>query len=54
MALGFSDSAVVWFRAYLTNRTQSVGVNCVLSDPQSIAFGSLRGPFSVRYCLLST
>ena len=48
MDLGFSDSAIVWFRAYLTNRTQSVCVNVMLSDPQSIAFGvpqgSLLGP----------
>ena len=46
--LGFSDTALVWFRAYLSNRTQSVCVNGVLSDPQSIEFGvpqgSLLGP----------
>ena len=46
--LGFSDTALVWFRAYLSNRTQSVRVNGVLSDPQSIEFGvpqgSLLGP----------
>lgn len=31
--------AVFWFEAYLTNRAQSVNVNGVFSDPQSIQFG---------------
>ena len=47
-SLGFSDSAVFWFKAYLTNRTHSVNVNGVFSDPQSIQFdvpqGSILGP----------
>ena len=42
-SLGFSDSAVFWFKAYLTNRTQRVNVNGVFSDPQSIQFGVPRG-----------
>ena len=37
--LGFSGSAVVWFRSYLTDRSQSVCTDGVVSDPQSIAFG---------------
>ena len=46
--LAFSGSAVVWFRSYLTDRSQSVCTDGVVSDPQSIAFGvpqgSLLGP----------
>ena len=42
-SLGFSDSAVTWFMAYLTNRTQSVYVNSIVSDPQSIQFGVPQG-----------
>ena len=42
-SLGFLDSAVFWFKAYLTNRTQSVNVDGVLSDPQSIQFGVPQG-----------
>ena len=41
--LGFSGSAVVWFRSYLTDRSQSVCTDGVVSDPQSIAFGVLQG-----------
>ena len=37
-SLGFSDLAIFWFKAYLTNRTQSVNANGVFSDPQSIQF----------------
>ena len=48
LSLGSSDSAVVWFKSYLSNRTQSICVNGVLSEPQSIQFGvpqgSLLGP----------
>lgn len=42
-SLGFSDSAVSWFKAYLTNKTQSVNVKGVFSDPQSIQFGVPQG-----------
>jgi len=42
-SLGFSDSAVFWFKASLNNRTQSFNVNDVFSDPQSIQFGFLQG-----------
>jgi len=46
--LGFLDAAVFWFKAYLTNRTKSVNVHGVFSDPQSIQFGvpqsSILGP----------
>ena len=48
ISLGFSDSAVLWFKAYLTNRSQSVRVNGIVSDPQSIPFvvpqGLILGP----------
>ena len=47
-SLGFSKASVQWFKAYLTDRTQSVVVNGSTSDPQSISFedpqGSLIGP----------
>ena len=43
ISLGFSDTAVIWFKAYLTNRSQSVYVNGVVSDPQSIPFGIPQG-----------
>ena len=47
-ALGFSKVSVQWFNAYLTDRLQSVVVNGLTSDPQSICFGvpqgSLIGP----------
>ena len=36
-------SAVQWFRSYLTTRTQSVCVNGLLSEPQSIPFGVPQG-----------
>ena len=38
-SLGFSNSAVFWFKAYPTNRTQSGNVDGVFSDLQSIQFG---------------
>ena len=48
-ALGFSKASVQWFNAYLTDRLQSVVVNGLTSDPQSICFGvpqgSLIGPY---------
>ena len=43
ISLGFSDSAVLWFKVYLTNRSQSVCVNGVVSDPQPIPFGVPQG-----------
>lgn len=43
LSLGSSDSAVVWFKSYLSNRTQSICVNGVLSEPQSIQFGFPQG-----------
>ena len=42
-SLEFLDSAVFWFKAYPNNRTQSVNVNGVFSDPQSIQFGVPQG-----------
>ena len=48
ISLGFSDSAVLWFKVYLTNRSQSVCLNGVVSDPQPVPFcvpqGSILGP----------
>ena len=37
--IGFNDSAVICFDDYLTNRTQSIALNCVVSDPQSLQYG---------------
>lgn len=48
--LGFNRSAIQWFRSYLTTRTQSVNVNGVLSEPQTINFGVPQAAFGVRYC----
>ena len=42
-SLGFSNSALVWMDAYLTNRTQSIVSNGVVSDPQPIHFGIPQG-----------
>ena len=42
-SLGFSKASVQWFKAYLTDRTQSVVVNGSTSDPQPISFGVLQG-----------
>jgi hypothetical protein len=41
--LGFKDSAVIWFDGYLTNRTQSITINGVVSDPQFIQYGVPQG-----------
>ena len=41
--IGFNESAVVWFDDYLTNRTQSIALNCVVSDPQSLQYGVPQG-----------
>ena len=47
-SLEFSKASVQWFKAYLTDRTQSVIVNRSTYDPPSISFGvpqrSLIGP----------
>ena len=58
----FKLSALQWFKAYLTDRTQSICVNGVISEPQPILFrvpqGSVLGPLlSIVYIndlLLST
>ena len=42
-SLGFSNSALIWLNAYLTNRTQSIVTNGVVSDPQPIRFGIPQG-----------
>ena len=41
--IGFNESAVVWFDDYLTNRTQSIALNCVVSDRQSLQYGVPQG-----------
>ena len=41
--LGMNRSAVQWFRSYLTTRPQSVCVNGLLFEPQSIPFGVPQG-----------
>ena len=41
--LGFSFSAVQWFNAYLLDRTQSIKVDNVLSDPLPIHYGVPQG-----------
>ena len=41
--LGFSSSAVQWFNAYLSDRTQSIKVDNVLSDPLPIQYGVPQG-----------
>ena len=40
---GLSKSAVNWFRACLTRRTQSIYINDVLSDPEPILYGVPQG-----------
>ena len=42
-SLGFSKASVQWFKAYLTDRTQSVVVNGSTSDLQSVSFGVPQG-----------
>ena len=41
--LGFSDSTVIWFKAYLTNRVQSIITSGEVSDPKPIHFGVPQG-----------
>ena len=47
-SFGFSTSARQWFFSYLTNRSQSVCVNGIVSEPQKIDLevpqGSALGP----------
>ena len=47
VSFGFPDCTIIWFRAYLTHRTQSVYVNGAVSDPKSVKFevpqGSILG-----------
>ena len=62
---GLSNSSICWFKAYLTERTQSIYTNGVLSDPELILYGVPKGsilgpllfimyvndhPSVVRYC----
>ena len=46
--VGTSDSALKWFKSYLTNRCQSVRINCTLSDTlevtNGVPQGSILGP----------
>ena len=42
-SFGFSTSAIQWFFSYLTNRSQSVCVNGMVSEPQRIDFGVPQG-----------
>ena len=48
-----SNTALKWFKSYLTNRCQSVHINCTLSDTLEVKYevpqGSILGPllFSV-------
>lgn len=40
---GFDRSAVQWFKSYLVERSQSICMNGVCSEPQSISFGVRQG-----------
>ena len=42
-ALGFNRSAVQWFKSYLTDRSQSICINGISSDHQSVTFGVPQG-----------
>lgn len=42
-ALGFANSTSVWFKEYLTDRSQSIIVNGAVSNPQPIHFGVPQG-----------
>ena len=42
-AVGASLAVVQWFRSYLSDRTQSVGIHSVLSDPLPITHGVPQG-----------
>ena len=40
---GIQDTALSWFRSYLTNRFQMVSIQGNLSDPVELCHGLLRG-----------
>lgn len=54
LSLGFSDSAIVWFKTYQSKRTRTICVNGFLSEPQSIQLGvpqgSILGPLLFIMC----
>lgn len=51
--IGINDAALNWFKSYLTNRTQQVEIDGVLSDPTNLKFGvpqgSVLGP--LKFCI---
>ena len=40
---GLSNSSICWFKAYLTDRTQSIYINDVKSDPKPTLYGVPQG-----------
>ena len=48
---GFTSSSVQWFNAYLSNRTQSIVVDGILSETQPVVYGVPQGPYLDRYYL---
>ena len=54
-SFGFSATARKWFFSYLTNRSKSVCVNGIVSEPQKIDFGvpqgSASGPLLFTMCI---
>ena len=41
--VGASNTALKWFKSYLTNRCQSVRINCTLSDTLEVKYGVPQG-----------